>query len=98
MMKDLYWHALGFTYTCYRSASDTTSLYCNAGETRFGTNFSLMDCLLQVKDSLERLFADEAWKTWAAQPKYAHQAAAAKKLVHDLRFWKAAEDLHAISE
>jgi len=56
-----------------------------------------MDRLEQVKDSLEQLFADPEWKKWAAQEKYAAAAEAAKTLVHDHRFWKAADDLNSIS-
>ena len=56
-----------------------------------------MDRLVTVKDALEQLFADPDWKTWAAQKKYTAAADAAKTVVHDHRFWKAAEDLNAIS-
>lgn len=57
-----------------------------------------MERLLTVKDGLEQLIADPAWKAWSGQPKYSAAAAAVKSTVHDHRFWKAAEDLHNISE
>ena len=56
--------------------------------------FFLMKRLLTVKDGLEQLVADPEWTAWADQPKYATAAAAAKTVVHDHRFWKAAQELH----
>lgn len=63
------------------------------GETRFATQFIMVERLLLVQSSLEQLVADQHWKKWASKSKFRSRAAAVEKMVHSKSFWASVNNL-----
>ncbi len=69
------------------------------GETRFGTQFIMLQRLLQVKDDLQETVMDKEFKQWAAgKARRGGDSTAVTKTVVDENFWKAAGQLVSVCE
>ena len=71
------------------------------GDTRFGSNFVMLQRALAVQDELEELVGSKAWKQWVKRQKKAAKKAKAaeiKKTITHEKIWKQAATLVKVSK
>lgn len=69
-----------------------------AGDTRFATNFIMLERLLEVRQALEELVVSVPWKEWAKDAKYAAGASVCKASVNDDTLFDTLGQLHELGK
>ena len=75
-----------------------SALLCATGETRFATNFIMLDSLVRCKRELQKTVVDEKWEAWVKRSdiRLKGGAATCKAAVMDDRWFAKAEELHRL--
>ena len=83
---------------CVDVINALTASHGLAGETRFGTQFIMLERVVEVKAALEQLILQESWKKWGARKKFRNRARAVEKKVKSKGFWAKADNLIKLLE
>jgi hypothetical protein len=80
----------------FRELSDLDLL--KPGETRFATNFIMLDRMLKVKAALQQLVVGPAFTGWNEHSQQAEEGDYVRDIVVSGQFWKGVKELLALSE
>jgi hypothetical protein len=68
------------------------------GETRFATNFIMLQCMHEVKASLQQLVVSDAWGEWNQKSSHEMEGEEVHNILTSAAFWKGVKELLAVSE
>jgi hypothetical protein len=70
----------------------------SSGETRFATNFIMLQCMHEVKASLQQLVVSDAWGEWNQKSSHEMEGEEVHDILTSAAFWKGVKELLAGSE
>jgi len=77
-----------------KSALDLLKL----GDTRFATNFIMLDRMLEVREALQELVVDREWREWNGKSNHSDDRDEVRDYVLRSRFWKNLEEVLALTK
>jgi hypothetical protein len=68
------------------------------GDTRFATNFIMMDCMLEVREVLQELVVGWEWREWNRKSNHSDDGDEVRDYVLRSGFWKNLEEVLALTK